>query len=102
MSMLSGTVAPGYEPVREAFRANFAQRAEIGAAVSVFRHGREVIRLWGGLAAPDTGLPWREDTLQVIFSCTKSVPLREAVSRQPVMTATTAAGHDTEPDHASR
>ncbi|MFE0591043.1 serine hydrolase domain-containing protein [Micromonospora echinospora] len=74
MSVVSGTVAEGYEPVREAFQANFATRSEIGAAVSVYRHGREVVRLWGGTADPDTGRPWREETLQVVYSTTKSVP----------------------------
>ncbi|MEV0327950.1 serine hydrolase domain-containing protein [Micromonospora echinospora] len=74
MSVVSGTVAEGYEPVREAFQANFATRSEIGAAVSVYRHGREVVRLWGGIADPDTGRPWREETLQVVYSTTKSVP----------------------------
>ncbi|MEU4569820.1 serine hydrolase domain-containing protein [Micromonospora sp. NPDC023956] len=74
MSVVSGTVAAGYEPVREAFLANFDTRAEIGAAVSVYRHGREVVRLWGGIADPTTGRAWREDTLQVVYSTTKSVP----------------------------
>ncbi|GGM56004.1 esterase [Dactylosporangium sucinum] len=67
-------MAPGYEPVRDAFLANFATRAEIGAAVSVYRHGREMVRLWGGLADPDAGRPWREDTLQPVYSATKSAP----------------------------
>ncbi|WP_405095965.1 serine hydrolase domain-containing protein [Micromonospora sp. NBC_01412] len=74
MSVVSGTVAPGYEPVREAFLANFETRSEIGAALSVYRHGREVVRLWGGVADPTTGRAWREDTLQVVYSTSKSVP----------------------------
>ncbi|MDW5323573.1 serine hydrolase domain-containing protein [Plantactinospora sp. KLBMP9567] len=74
MSVVSGTVAAGYEPVREAFLANFETRSEIGAAVSVYRHGREVVRLWGGTADPTTGRPWRAETLQVVYSTTKSVP----------------------------
>ncbi|MFI2709226.1 serine hydrolase domain-containing protein [Micromonospora sp. NPDC018662] len=74
MSLVSGTVATGYEPVREAFLANFETRSEIGAALSVYRHGREVVRLWGGVADPTTGRAWREDTLQVVHSATKSVP----------------------------
>ncbi|WP_433346855.1 serine hydrolase domain-containing protein [Micromonospora sp. CA-111912] len=74
MSVVSGTVVQGYEPVREAFLANFETRSEIGAALSVYRHGREVVRLWGGVADPTTGRAWREDTLQVVYSTTKSVP----------------------------
>ncbi|MFK3979664.1 serine hydrolase domain-containing protein [Micromonospora sp. NPDC050397] len=74
MSVVSGTVAAGYEPVREAFLANFETRSEIGAGLGVYRHGREVVRLWGGIADPATGRAWREDTLQVVYSTTKSVP----------------------------
>ncbi|MGW0435763.1 serine hydrolase domain-containing protein [Micromonospora sp. NPDC003197] len=74
MSVVSGTVAPGYEPVREAFLANFEMRSEIGAALSVYRHGREVVRLWGGFADPTTGRAWREDTLQAVYSTSKSMP----------------------------
>ncbi|MER5455115.1 serine hydrolase domain-containing protein [Micromonospora sp. NPDC002389] len=74
MSVVSGTVAPGYEPVQEAFLANFETRSEIGAAVGIYRHGQEVVRLWGGVADPATGRAWRENTLQVVYSTTKSVP----------------------------
>lgn len=74
MSLISGTVAAGYELVQEAFLANFDTRDEVGAAISVYQHGQEVVRLWGGVADPDTGRPWREDTLQVVYSATKSAP----------------------------
>ncbi|MFI6350606.1 serine hydrolase domain-containing protein [Streptomyces sp. NPDC050560] len=43
-----GTVAPGFEPVRDAFLRNFAVRGERGAAVSVLRDGRSVVDLWAG------------------------------------------------------
>lgn len=69
-----GTVEPGYEPVRAAFAGNFARRGERGAAVAVYRHGRKVVDLWGGTAAPDGGGgPWREDTAQTVRSATKGV-----------------------------
>ncbi|AVT33121.1 esterase [Plantactinospora sp. BC1] len=74
MSVVSGTVAAGYEPVREAFLANFETRSELGAAVTVYRYGREVVRLWGGTADPTTDRAWRAETLQVVYSATKSVP----------------------------
>lgn len=66
--------ASGYEPVRDAFRANFTRHLEIGASLAVYRHGQEVVRLWGGLADPTTGRAWQQDTLGVIFSATKSAP----------------------------
>ncbi|MER6773099.1 serine hydrolase domain-containing protein [Streptomyces bacillaris] len=71
MTTINGEVAPGFEPVREAFAANFTQHGDIGAAVCVYRHGRPVVDLWGGVADVDTGRPWTRDTLQLVYSATK-------------------------------
>jgi CubicO group peptidase (beta-lactamase class C family) len=71
--MAAGFVAPGYEAVREAFDRNFAERGELGAAFAAVRDGRPVVDLWGGLADRRSGRPWREDTLQVIYSGTKGM-----------------------------
>lgn len=66
-----GFVAPGFEPVAEEFERNFTERADVGAAFAAFHKGRPAVDLWGGAAA--TGRPWREDTLQVVFSGTKGL-----------------------------
>jgi CubicO group peptidase (beta-lactamase class C family) len=71
MTMIDGEVEAGFEPVREAFEANFARHGDIGAAVCVYRDGRPVVDLWGGVADPDTGRPWTCDTLQLVYSATK-------------------------------
>ncbi|MBT3158803.1 beta-lactamase family protein [Streptomyces sp. CHA1] len=71
MTTIHGEVAAGFEPVREAFTANFAQRGDIGAAVCVYQYGRPVVDLWGGVADPETGRPWTRDTLQLVYSATK-------------------------------
>ncbi|MFJ4872144.1 serine hydrolase domain-containing protein [Streptomyces sp. NPDC088757] len=71
MTTIDGEVAPGFEPVREAFAANFDRCGDIGAAVCVYRHGRPVVDLWGGVADPETGRPWTRDTLQLVYSATK-------------------------------
>jgi hypothetical protein len=58
---LHGWVAPGFEPVRQAFADNFAQRGELGAACAVYRHGEPVVDLWGGLRdrdCPGVKAPW--------------------------------------------
>ncbi|WP_024756576.1 serine hydrolase domain-containing protein [Streptomyces exfoliatus] len=73
MTTINGEVAPGFEPVREAFAANFTQHGDIGAAVCVYWHGRPVVDLWGGVADADTGRPWDRDTLQLVYSATKGV-----------------------------
>ncbi|MBF6332877.1 beta-lactamase family protein [Nocardia transvalensis] len=71
--MIDGTVAQGFEPVREAFAANFARGAEVGAAVAVYYDGRPVVDLWGGLADREAGRRWQRDTLQLVYSATKGV-----------------------------
>ncbi|MER8231093.1 serine hydrolase domain-containing protein [Streptomyces sp. NPDC094049] len=71
MTVIHGEVAPGFEPVREAFAANFARRGDIGAAVCVYLRERPVVDLWGGVADPGTGRPWTRDTLQLVYSATK-------------------------------
>ncbi|MEU2423075.1 serine hydrolase domain-containing protein [Streptomyces sp. NPDC007851] len=71
MTVIHGEVAVGFEGVREAFAANFEQRGDVGAAVCVYRGGRPVVDLWGGVADPDTGRPWERDTLQLVYSATK-------------------------------
>ncbi|HEV7722063.1 MAG TPA: serine hydrolase domain-containing protein [Iamia sp.] len=68
-----GTVEPGWGAVADAFVANFEERAEVGAAVCVYRHGRKVVDLWGGTADPASGRPWAEDTIVTFFSATKGV-----------------------------
>ena len=68
---ISGLVAPGYEVVRDAFVQNFEQRLEIGACVSVYRHGEPVIDLWGGQTDPQGTRPWSKDTVTLVYSATK-------------------------------
>jgi CubicO group peptidase (beta-lactamase class C family) len=68
-----GQVAPGFEEVRVEFERNFAERGEIGAAVSAYWRGKKVVDLWGGRRAPDTDAPWEEDTMVVVHSTTKGI-----------------------------
>ncbi len=69
---VGGTVVAGFEAVRDAFEENLRRHGEVGAAVCVYHRGRPVVDLWAGVADPDTGRAWRRDTLQVIYSATKS------------------------------
>ncbi|QQR37557.1 beta-lactamase family protein [Devosia oryziradicis] len=70
---ISGTVAPGFELVAEAFAAAFAGRPAMGAGLHVMLEGESVINLWGGVADARTGRQWQEQTPSVIFSCTKGL-----------------------------
>ena len=68
-----GFVTPGFEAVAEEFARNFSQRGELGAAFAVVLDGELVVDLWGGLADRREQRPWRQDTLQLIFSGTKGL-----------------------------
>jgi CubicO group peptidase (beta-lactamase class C family) len=70
---IHGTCAAGYEPVREAFAANFAERGEIGASVAVAVRGDTVVNLWAGWADPDRTRAWQPDTLTNVWSTTKAM-----------------------------
>jgi CubicO group peptidase (beta-lactamase class C family) len=70
---IHGTVAPGFESVRDVFEENFAARDEVGAACAVYHRGEKVVDLWGGLRDPKANAPWEEDTLVLVFSTTKGM-----------------------------
>ena len=70
---VQGICAPGFEEVRSEFERNFAERGEMGAAVSIFVDGKSVVDLWGGTADQATGTPWENDTMAVVFSATKGL-----------------------------
>ncbi|HLM65568.1 MAG TPA: serine hydrolase domain-containing protein [Acidimicrobiales bacterium] len=70
---VGGTVAPGFEGVRDAFARNFVEHGEVGAACALYVDGRPVVDLWGGVADAATGAPYLADTLQLVFSSTKGL-----------------------------
>ncbi|MFG2815452.1 serine hydrolase domain-containing protein [Streptomyces sp. NPDC048410] len=70
---VNGTVAEGFEPVAEAFAANFARLGERGAAVAVYRDGHRVVDLWAGTRDIDGSAPWERGTAQIVRSATKGV-----------------------------
>lgn len=74
-SVANGEVAGYYdarfERVAEEFVRNFQERGEVGASVSVMLAGEPVVDLWGGIARPENGTPWKQDTMTIVWSCTK-------------------------------
>lgn len=70
---VQGHVAPGFEPVAEAFARNFDEGLEVGAAFAVYREGEALVDIWAGVADRTTGRPWQRDTAQTIFSGTKGL-----------------------------
>jgi len=71
--LLHGTVAPGFEPVQDAFRANLTERNERGAACAAYHRGEKVVDLWGGYRHATRPVPWAQDTLVLMFSATKGM-----------------------------
>ena len=69
MAEIRGSVEPGFEPVHEAFAANFDEHGEVGAGVCVYVDGQKVVELTGGERTD--GAPYDDTTLQMVFSSTK-------------------------------
>lgn len=67
---MHGTVAAGFEPVRQTFEENFG-RGEVGASCCVYVDGRPVVDIWGGSVAPGSAEPYTDRTLQMVASATK-------------------------------
>jgi CubicO group peptidase (beta-lactamase class C family) len=70
---IAGSVCAGFEAVRDAFAENFSSRNELGAAFCLYRAGRKVADLWGGIRNAATGEPWEEDTMVLVYSATKGL-----------------------------
>lgn len=70
---VSGTFAPAFAGLHDAFAANFADHGEVGAAVAVFHDGKLVADLHGGHADPARSRPWQADTVVNVWSSTKGI-----------------------------
>lgn len=70
---IHGQVSPGFERVREAFAQNFTSRRELGGACCAYYQGGKVVDLWGGVRNRNTGEPWEEDTMVIVYSATKGL-----------------------------
>ncbi|MFF3866141.1 serine hydrolase domain-containing protein [Micromonospora sp. NPDC001898] len=72
MVQVEGFAEDGYDAVRQVFQQLLDDGRETGAGVSVWRDGREVVRLSGGWADPERRRPWRDDTLVQPYSLSKT------------------------------
>jgi CubicO group peptidase (beta-lactamase class C family) len=71
--VIDGSVAPGFEDVREEFAENFARRGELGAACAAYVGGEKVVDLWGGYRDARRQERWQEDTLVLVYSTSKGM-----------------------------
>ncbi|MEM1335036.1 MAG: serine hydrolase domain-containing protein, partial [Actinomycetota bacterium] len=71
---IHGTVAPGFEAVRDAFAANWVHHGEVGASVAASVDGEMVVDLWAGPVTGDDGDgEWEQDTIINVWSTTKTM-----------------------------
>jgi CubicO group peptidase (beta-lactamase class C family) len=68
----AGTVAPGFERVRETFE-RILGRGPAGGALAVQRGDERVVDLWCGRAGDASARRWTPETLAISFSTTKGV-----------------------------
>jgi CubicO group peptidase (beta-lactamase class C family) len=88
--VVHGTVDAAFEPLREAFAANFSPTpatgddpgdpGELGAALCVIVDGRVVVDLWGGWADLARTSAWEPDTLVNAYSIGKAVSAAAVLS----------------------
>jgi CubicO group peptidase (beta-lactamase class C family) len=71
--VVQGFCDPAFASVRDAFRDNFAERGEVGAACHVMVDGRVVVDLVGGWADEARTRPWRSDTMVNYYSVGKGL-----------------------------
>jgi CubicO group peptidase (beta-lactamase class C family) len=59
--------------VQAAFEANFSKGREVGAALSIWQDGQEVLSQCGGFQDAGREIPWQRETLVLIWSATKGM-----------------------------
>jgi len=70
---LHGHVAAGFEPVADAFLANWTDMDELGAGFAVRLDGELVVDIHAGWADRKTSRAWQADTLVPVYSTGKAV-----------------------------
>ena len=55
------------------FRENFEKLGELGAAISVWQHGKPIVDLHGGFRDARREHPWTDDTIVLIWSAIKGI-----------------------------
>ncbi len=72
-STVHGFVADKFSSMRDAFEANFADGADVGASCCATLEGETVVDLWGGFADEVKTKPWERNTIVAVHSTTKTM-----------------------------
>src|SRR5271154_3461659 len=70
---VEGFAQPRFSAVRDAFAANLASGADVGACFAATLEGETVVDLWGGFADEARTRSWEKDTLVNVYSTTKTM-----------------------------
>ena len=62
-----------HERLAELFEENFRLFGELGAAISVWQHGKPIMELHGGFRDANREQPWTADTIVLFWSATKGL-----------------------------
>ncbi|MEL7547956.1 MAG: serine hydrolase domain-containing protein [Pseudomonadota bacterium] len=84
---INGFTASGFEPVRNAFEANFVSGDELGAGFCVFRGDDTLVDLTGGFSDRARTAPWAHNTIVPVFSTTKPIAALVMASVIDMLTA---------------
>src|SRR5699024_2692970 len=76
---LHGHCDPAFAPLRDELDTALGSDAETGVSLSVIVDDTVVVDLWGGVADPDSGRAWTEDTLVNTYSLTKTITATAAL-----------------------
>jgi len=55
------------------FQENFEKIGELGAAISIWQNGKQVVNLCGGFCDAGRDKPWTPDTVVLVWSATKGI-----------------------------
>lgn len=69
---IDGHCDPKFQALADVFAENFKSRGEHGASCAMYVEGEKVVDIWGGHSDFIKQKPWQEDTLSIVFSCTKA------------------------------
>lgn len=70
---IEGFAETGFAACLDAFKQNFADGGELGAACAIYRDGKPLLDVWAGTSRSDEGNPWTDDTVVPVFSVTKGI-----------------------------
>ncbi len=73
MHQVQGLCGEAYSDVKESFRQNLDEGADIGASFAVTRDGETIIDIWGGYQDEARKKLWQADTIVNVYSTTKTL-----------------------------